>query len=49
MLGSCETGRLAMVIAPTITIRMEITIATMGRRPMKNFDMGYFRWWMGLG
>src|SRR5690348_5580974 len=39
MLGSCETGRLVIVIAPTITSRMEITIATIGRL-MKNFDMG---------
>src|SRR6267142_1334942 len=41
MLGNCETGSVARVIAPTITVRMEITIATMGRL-IKNFVMaGY--------
>src|SRR5208283_1990935 len=39
MLGNCATGKLRMVIAPTITITMEITMATMGRL-IKNFDMG---------
>src|SRR5580700_3886007 len=39
MLGNCATGRLSMVIAPTSTMRIAITIATMGRL-MKNFDMG---------
>src|SRR5882724_8349773 len=38
MLGNCATGRVVMVTAPTITIRMEITIATIGRL-MKNFDI----------
>ncbi len=38
MFGNCATGRLAMVTAPTITIRMAITMATMGRL-MKNFDI----------
>src|ERR1700730_11459874 len=38
MFGNCATGRLAMVTAPTITIRMAITIATMGRL-MKKLDM----------
>src|SRR5207253_10551482 len=37
----CATGRLAIVTAPTITIRMEITIATIGRL-IKNFDMAQF-------
>src|ERR1700733_3620091 len=32
-------GRLKMVMVPTITMTMEITIATMGRL-MKNFDIG---------
>ncbi len=41
MLGNCATGRLVMVTAPTITIRMEITIATIGRS-MKNFDIAQF-------
>src|ERR1700686_5906455 len=38
MFGNCATGRLAMVTAPTITMRMAITIATMGRL-MKKLDM----------
>src|SRR5258706_14002396 len=38
MLGNCATGRLAMVTAPTITVRMAITIATMGRL-MKKLDI----------
>src|SRR5580692_8568699 len=39
MLGNCATGKLTIVTAPTITIRIAITIATMGRL-MKNLDMG---------
>src|SRR5271167_2096612 len=39
MLGNCATGRVRMVSAPTITMTMEITMATMGRL-MKNFDTG---------
>src|SRR5271169_460102 len=39
MLGNCATGRPSMVITPTSTMRIAITIATMGRL-MKNFDMG---------
>src|SRR5580704_1213040 len=38
MFGNCATGRLAIVTAPTITMRMAITIATMGRL-MKKLDM----------
>jgi len=38
MFGNCATGSVAMVTTPTITIRMAITIATMGRL-MKKFDM----------
>src|ERR1700704_2064681 len=38
MLGNCATGRLAIVTAPIITIRIDITIATIGRL-MKNFDI----------
>src|ERR1700722_17989914 len=38
MFGNCATGRLAIVTAPTITIRMAITIATIGRL-MKKLDM----------
>src|ERR1700746_43484 len=38
MLGNCATGRGAIVTAPTITIRIAITIATMGRL-MKNLDI----------
>src|SRR5580704_889582 len=39
MLGNCAIGRLRMLMTPTITITMEITMATMGRL-MKNFDIG---------
>src|SRR5258707_14698824 len=39
MLGNCATGKLRIVMVPTITMTMEITMATMGRL-MKNFDMG---------
>src|SRR4030095_16151759 len=35
--GNCDTGRLTMVMAPTMTVRREITIATIGRL-MKNRD-----------
>src|ERR1700730_19421919 len=38
MLGNCATGRLRMVIMPTITITMEMTMATIGLL-MKNFDI----------
>src|ERR1700730_14177065 len=38
MFGNCATGSVAMVTAPTITIRIEMTIATMGRL-MKNLDI----------
>ena len=38
MLGNCATGRVKMVIPPTITVRMAMTMATMGRL-MKNFDI----------
>src|SRR5271168_853503 len=41
MPGNCATGRVRIVSAPTITMTMEITMATMGRL-MKNFDMGLF-------
>src|ERR1700741_448413 len=44
MFGNCATGRLAMVTTPTITIRMAITIATMGRLMKKlDMDIGSFR------
>src|SRR5678815_395174 len=36
--GNSATGNPAMVTVPTITRRIEITIATIGRR-MKNLDM----------
>src|SRR5882672_5843785 len=39
MLGNWATGRLNMLIAPTITMTMEMTMATMGRL-IKNFDIG---------
>jgi len=35
MFGNCAIGKSAIAIAPTITVRIAITIATMGRR-MKN-------------
>ena len=38
MSGNCPTGRPRMVIAPTMTIRIEMTMATIGRL-MKNLDM----------
>ncbi len=36
--GNCAVGRLTMETTPTITMTMEMTIATMGLL-MKNFDM----------
>src|SRR6266403_1288965 len=39
MLGNWAMGRLSMLIPPTITMTIEITMATMGRL-IKNFDMG---------
>src|SRR5580700_6035217 len=38
MFGNCATGRLTIETMPTITVRMAITIATMGRL-MKKLDM----------
>src|SRR5260370_37068731 len=38
MLGNCATGKLRIVMVPTITMTMEITMATMGRL-IKNFDI----------
>src|SRR6267378_4102961 len=40
MLGNWATGRLNMLIAPTITMTMEMTMATMGRL-IKNFDIEF--------
>src|SRR5438552_15804221 len=37
--GNCATGNPTRVTRPTMTMMMEITMATMGRL-MKNFDMG---------
>ncbi len=39
MLGNCAMGRPDIATSPMMTIRMEITIATIGRL-MKNFDIG---------
>ena len=39
MLGNCAIGRLRIVMEPTITITIEMTMATMGRL-IKNFDIG---------
>jgi hypothetical protein len=36
--ANCAMGSLAMVIAPTSTVRIAMTIATIGRL-MKNFDI----------
>src|SRR5271170_663210 len=41
MLGNSATGRVRIVSPPTITMTMEITMATMGRL-IKNFDIGLF-------
>src|SRR5438045_6359640 len=38
MFGNCAVGSASMATIPTSTIRIEMTIATMGRR-MKKFDM----------
>jgi hypothetical protein len=38
MFGDCATGKVAIVTPPTMTIRIAMTIATMGRL-MKNLDM----------
>src|SRR4051812_50144736 len=40
MSGYCEMGSPERATAPTITVTMEMTIATMGRR-MKKFPIGY--------
>src|SRR5215510_9359372 len=44
MLGNCATGRLTIVTAPMMTVKMAITIATIGRL-MKNLDI---RLWIDL-
>src|SRR5580658_10148722 len=38
MFGNCAIGRVAMVTAPTMTVRIAMTIATIGRL-MKNLDI----------
>src|SRR5271156_3049640 len=38
MFGNCAIGRVAIVTAPTMTIRIAMTIATIGRL-MKNLDI----------
>src|ERR1035438_6499629 len=40
ILGNCDVGSEAMATKPTITVRMAMTMATIGRR-IKNFDIGY--------
>src|SRR5271167_657774 len=52
MLGNWATGNASIVIAPTMTITIEITMATIGRL-MKNFDicspsLGVCRKWFGI-
>src|SRR5260370_32158474 len=41
MLGNWAIGRAVMVMAPMMTVRMAMTIATMGRL-MKNLDIGFY-------
>src|SRR6267378_2640648 len=41
-LGNCAMGSPTIVTSPTMTMIMEITMATIGRL-MKNFDMGLIR------
>src|SRR6185369_10826135 len=43
MLGYCDTGKNAIVIVPMITTRMEITIATIGRRTKNRAIAGSLR------
>src|SRR5271155_1554874 len=38
MFGNCATGRAVIVTTPTITVRIAITMATIGRL-MKNLDI----------
>ena len=40
MSGYCEVGKLSIDTMPDITVRMAMTMATIGRR-MKNFDIVY--------
>ena len=40
MSGYCAVGNDSIATMPTITIKIAITMATMGRR-MKNFDMSH--------
>src|SRR5271168_2154010 len=52
MLGNCATGKARMVMPPTITMTLEITMATIGRL-IKNFDMKLPSWscwrkWLGV-
>ena len=41
MSGNCATGSRAIVMAPMNTVKIAITIATMGRL-IKNLDMSHF-------
>jgi hypothetical protein len=40
MFGNCATGKVTVITTPTITVRMAMTIATMGRL-IKNFDTAF--------
>src|SRR5579864_4348890 len=40
MSGYCDVGRVIIETAPTITVRIAMTMATIGLR-IKNLDMGY--------
>src|SRR5579862_5004676 len=39
MFGNCATGKVTVITTPTITVRIAMTIATMGRL-IKKLDMG---------
>ena len=39
-MGYCEMGSMSIETMPMTTVKMAMTIATIGRR-MKNFDMNY--------
>src|SRR5215469_13935640 len=48
MFGNRATGSVSIVIPPTMTMRMAITIATIGRL-IKNLDIELFPFWLRVG
>jgi hypothetical protein len=48
MLGNCDVGRLSIATTPTMTMMIDITMATMGRL-IKNLDMVYLPSLLALG